>query len=234
MSLWAPYSVSMCRCGSLWCPHVSLWGPYGVSLCPPVSLWGPPVSLWLPMVSPRVPMGSLRGPPVSLWVPLRPPRVPPCPYVLPVVSPRVAVGSLWAPCGVPPCGRVVSARGRDGRCPPVGHPSCLQFTLAMAAAARSYRWQCIECKNCSLCGSAENDVSAALRSAPSAQPPPAAASIHSPPAAAFVRSFIHRPPPPSFIHSPPAFNAPSAHSPPSSTTPSLTALIHRPHPPRPH
>ena len=212
----------------------SLW-------CPPVSLWGPPVSLWLPMVSPGVPMGSLRGPPVSLWVPLRPPRVP--------------MGSLWcppvslcAPCGVPPCrrgvpmgspcvppcGRVVSARGRDGRCPPVGHPSCLQFTLAMAAAARSYRWQCIECKNCSLCGSAENDVSAALRSAPSAQPPPAAASIHSPPAAAFVRSFIHRPPPPSFIHSPPAFNAPSAHSPPSSTTPSLTALIHRPHPPRPH
>lgn len=42
-------------------------------------------------------------------------------------------------------------------CGRAGHPSCLQFTLAMAAAARSYRWQCIECKNCSLCGSAEND-----------------------------------------------------------------------------
>ena len=194
-------------------------------------------SLWDLFVSPRVPLGSPRVPVAPYGVPLRSPCVPTCPYGVsmvsprvPVVSPRVPMGSLWcppvslcAPCGVPPCGRVVSARGRDGRCPPVGHPSCLQFTLAMAAAARSYRWQCIECKNCSLCGSAENDVSAALRSAPSAQPPPAAASIHSPPAAAFVRSFIHRPPPPSFIHS-------FIHRPPSTHP----QLIHRPHQPHPH
>ncbi|KAK2511198.1 hypothetical protein Q9966_016705, partial [Columba livia] len=29
--------------------------------------------------------------------------------------------------------------------------------LHMAAAVRSYRWQCLECKSCSLCGTAEND-----------------------------------------------------------------------------
>ena len=209
------------------CPHVSLWGLYGVPTCP---CGVTPCPYGLPLVSPRVAVAPYGVPTCPFGVPLRPPRVP--------------MGSLWcppvslcAPCGVPPCrrgvpmgspcvppcGRVVSARGRDGRCPPVGHPSCLQFTLAMAAAARSYRWQCIECKNCSLCGSAENDVSAALRSAPSAQPPPAAASIHSPPAAAFVRSFIHRPPPPSFIHS-------FIHRPPSTHP----QLIHRPHQPHPH
>lgn len=31
----------------------------------------------------------------------------------------------------------------------------------MTAAVRTYRWQCIECKSCSLCGTSENDVSAA-------------------------------------------------------------------------
>lgn len=40
-----------------------------------------------------------------------------------------------------------------------GHPSCLQFTVNMTAAVRTYRWQCIECKSCSLCGTSENDVS---------------------------------------------------------------------------
>uniref|UniRef100_A0A2K6JN05 Double PHD fingers 1 n=1 Tax=Rhinopithecus bieti TaxID=61621 RepID=A0A2K6JN05_RHIBE len=39
-----------------------------------------------------------------------------------------------------------------------GHPSCLQFTVNMTAAVRTYRWQCIECKSCSLCGTSENDV----------------------------------------------------------------------------
>ncbi|CAM4551426.1 unnamed protein product [Leuciscus chuanchicus] len=38
-----------------------------------------------------------------------------------------------------------------------GHPSCLQFTVNMTAAVRTYRWQCIECKSCSLCGTSEND-----------------------------------------------------------------------------
>lgn len=42
--------------------------------------------------------------------------------------------------------------------PPPGHPSCLQFTVNMTAAVRTYRWQCIECKSCSLCGTSENDV----------------------------------------------------------------------------
>uniref|UniRef100_A0A8C9VTC8 Double PHD fingers 1 n=1 Tax=Scleropages formosus TaxID=113540 RepID=A0A8C9VTC8_SCLFO len=42
-----------------------------------------------------------------------------------------------------------------------GHPSCLQFTVNMTAAVRTYRWQCIECKSCSLCGTSENDVSVA-------------------------------------------------------------------------
>ncbi|KAG8547032.1 hypothetical protein GDO81_029296 [Engystomops pustulosus] len=38
-----------------------------------------------------------------------------------------------------------------------GHPSCLQFTVNMTAAVRTYRWQCIECKSCILCGTSEND-----------------------------------------------------------------------------
>lgn len=40
-----------------------------------------------------------------------------------------------------------------------GHPSCLQFTPIMMAAVKTYRWQCIECKCCNMCGTSENDVS---------------------------------------------------------------------------
>ncbi|KAM3656399.1 LOW QUALITY PROTEIN: zinc finger protein neuro-d4-like [Ammospiza maritima maritima] len=58
-----------------------------------------------------------------------------------------------APPGPPPEGPLITCAD----CGRAGHPSCLQFSLAMAAAARSYRWQCIECKSCSLCGTAEND-----------------------------------------------------------------------------
>ncbi|XP_072302387.1 zinc finger protein ubi-d4 isoform X2 [Eucyclogobius newberryi] len=38
-----------------------------------------------------------------------------------------------------------------------GHPSCLQFTPIMMAAVKTYRWQCIECKCCNICGTSEND-----------------------------------------------------------------------------
>ncbi|KAI7799647.1 zinc finger protein DPF3 isoform X2 [Triplophysa rosa] len=38
-----------------------------------------------------------------------------------------------------------------------GHPSCLQFTDNMMQAVRTYQWQCIECKSCTLCGTSEND-----------------------------------------------------------------------------
>ncbi|XP_072030944.1 zinc finger protein ubi-d4-like isoform X2 [Amphiura filiformis] len=38
-----------------------------------------------------------------------------------------------------------------------GHPSCLQFTPSITAKVRSYRWQCIECKSCHLCGTSDND-----------------------------------------------------------------------------
>lgn len=41
---------------------------------------------------------------------------------------------------------------------PSGHPSCLQFTPVMMAAVKTYRWQCIECKCCNICGTSENDV----------------------------------------------------------------------------
>lgn len=41
---------------------------------------------------------------------------------------------------------------------PIGHPSCLQFTPVMMAAVKTYRWQCIECKCCNICGTSENDV----------------------------------------------------------------------------
>ncbi|XP_043931731.1 zinc finger protein ubi-d4 isoform X2 [Protopterus annectens] len=38
-----------------------------------------------------------------------------------------------------------------------GHPTCLQFTPIMMAAVKTYRWQCIECKCCNICGTSEND-----------------------------------------------------------------------------
>lgn len=39
------------------------------------------------------------------------------------------------------------------------HPTCLQFTANMIASVKKYRWQCIECKSCGLCGTSDNDVS---------------------------------------------------------------------------
>ncbi|XP_055625660.1 zinc finger protein ubi-d4 [Toxorhynchites rutilus septentrionalis] len=38
-----------------------------------------------------------------------------------------------------------------------GHPSCLQFTANMIISVRKYRWQCIECKYCTICGTSDND-----------------------------------------------------------------------------
>ncbi|ODN00826.1 Zinc finger protein-likeubi-d4 B [Orchesella cincta] len=38
-----------------------------------------------------------------------------------------------------------------------GHPSCLQFTANMIISVKKYRWQCIECKCCSICGTSDND-----------------------------------------------------------------------------
>ena len=42
--------------------------------------------------------------------------------------------------------------------PVIGHPSCLQFTEKLTAKVKQYRWQCIECKSCSFCGTSDNDV----------------------------------------------------------------------------
>ncbi|KAG1651009.1 Zinc finger protein neuro-d4 [Nymphon striatum] len=39
-----------------------------------------------------------------------------------------------------------------------GHPSCLQFTVNMVQSVKKYRWQCIECKSCGLCGTSDNDL----------------------------------------------------------------------------
>ncbi|XP_073466552.1 zinc finger protein DPF3 isoform X4 [Aquarana catesbeiana] len=38
-----------------------------------------------------------------------------------------------------------------------GHPTCLQFTVNMTEAVKTYQWQCIECKSCIICGTSEND-----------------------------------------------------------------------------
>ncbi|XP_014672957.1 PREDICTED: zinc finger protein ubi-d4-like [Priapulus caudatus] len=38
-----------------------------------------------------------------------------------------------------------------------GHPTCLQFNENMIISVKRYRWQCIECKSCGLCGTSEND-----------------------------------------------------------------------------
>ncbi|KFM80655.1 Zinc finger protein DPF3, partial [Stegodyphus mimosarum] len=37
------------------------------------------------------------------------------------------------------------------------HPTCLQFTPNMTASVKKYRWQCIECKSCGICGTSDND-----------------------------------------------------------------------------
>jgi len=37
------------------------------------------------------------------------------------------------------------------------HPTCLQFTPNMVISVKKYRWQCIECKSCGLCGTSDND-----------------------------------------------------------------------------
>ncbi|CAI8017840.1 Zinc finger protein DPF3 [Geodia barretti] len=39
-----------------------------------------------------------------------------------------------------------------------GHPTCMQFSASLSLVVRTYRWQCIECKTCHLCGTSENDV----------------------------------------------------------------------------
>ncbi|OTF82587.1 hypothetical protein BLA29_013186, partial [Euroglyphus maynei] len=36
------------------------------------------------------------------------------------------------------------------------HPSCLQFTPTMILSVKKYRWQCIECKSCGICGTSDN------------------------------------------------------------------------------
>lgn len=86
------------------------------------------------------------------------------------VRPSLRAGLAWGP------GRLLPGlsghRGGGGtmapnRIPaprPPGHPSCLQFTVNMTAAVRTYRWQCIECKCCNICGTSENDVRVPLPS----------------------------------------------------------------------
>lgn len=64
----------------------------------------------------------------------------------------------WGPFWMDQAVKAAATSGAAGSFPP-GHPSCLQFTVNMTAAVRTYRWQCIECKSCSLCGTSENDVS---------------------------------------------------------------------------
>jgi len=38
-----------------------------------------------------------------------------------------------------------------------GHPSCLQFNENLTTQVKKYKWQCIECKCCCLCGTSDND-----------------------------------------------------------------------------
>lgn len=38
-----------------------------------------------------------------------------------------------------------------------GHPSCLQFDANLTEQVKRYKWQCIECKCCCLCGTSDND-----------------------------------------------------------------------------
>jgi len=38
-----------------------------------------------------------------------------------------------------------------------GHPTCLNFTPNILLSVKKYKWQCIECKSCGLCGTSDND-----------------------------------------------------------------------------
>ena len=42
-------------------------------------------------------------------------------------------------------------------CPRLFHPVCLNFTANMISSVKKYKWQCIECKKCVICGNSEND-----------------------------------------------------------------------------
>ncbi|PAA86393.1 hypothetical protein BOX15_Mlig034237g1 [Macrostomum lignano] len=59
-------------------------------------------------------------------------------------SPAAPAGSSVAMATCADCGRSA-------------HHACLQFTAAMASASTNYRWQCIECKTCWMCGTSEDD-----------------------------------------------------------------------------
>lgn len=47
---------------------------------------------------------------------------------------------------------------RCSDCERSAHPSCLNFSDNMRFSVTRYRWQCLECKMCWMCGTAENDV----------------------------------------------------------------------------
>ncbi|PIK35432.1 putative PHD finger protein 10-like [Apostichopus japonicus] len=38
------------------------------------------------------------------------------------------------------------------QCDNSGHPSCLEMSAALVCAIKTYPWQCMECKTCTLCG----------------------------------------------------------------------------------
>lgn len=52
-----------------------------------------------------------------------------------------------------PSGELISCAD----CGRSGHPSCLQFNENLTDQVKKYKWQCIECKSCSICGTSDND-----------------------------------------------------------------------------
>ncbi|ELK32514.1 Zinc finger protein DPF3 [Myotis davidii] len=73
---------------------------------------------------------------------------------LSVVLSAAANWGLWD-CAVAP--DILLGLCLDTKLGQLGHPTCLQFTLNMTEAVKTYKWQCIECKSCILCGTSEND-----------------------------------------------------------------------------
>nr|CAB3257888.1 Histone acetyltransferase KAT6 [Phallusia mammillata] len=63
------------------------------------------------------------------------------------------------------------SRNRDGvfekmlfcvDCAAKAHPSCMKYSKSLAKKALTYSWQCIECKTCAVCASAEDGDSILL------------------------------------------------------------------------
>ncbi|XP_066138505.1 zinc finger protein ubi-d4 isoform X3 [Euwallacea fornicatus] len=99
----------------------------------------------LPLHEPTMMAGpSLLPPPPMIGADRKVPASPYCDFCLGDSTQNKKTGGVEELVSCHDCGRS-------------GHPTCLQFTDNMKVSVKKYRWQCIECKCCSVCGTSDND-----------------------------------------------------------------------------